>query len=131
MNGGATDAQIGSFTTALRMKGETISELTGFAKSHASKAATIENGTDAIDIVGTGGDMANTFNISTTTSFVVAGAGSKSSKTRKSQCFQQKRKRRRTGTTWCKHFTYLRNRQLLVWTNVESVFCLHKNFTAL
>ena len=37
MNGGATDAQIGSFTTALRMKGETISELTGFAKSHASK----------------------------------------------------------------------------------------------
>ena len=80
MNGGATDAQIGSFTTALRMKGETISELTGFAKVMRQKAATIENGTDAIDIVGTGGDMANTFNISTTTSFVVAGAGVKVAK---------------------------------------------------
>ena len=75
MNGGATDAQIGSFTTALRMKGETISELTGFAKVMRQKAATIENGTDAIDIVGTGGDMANTFNISTASCFTVAGAG--------------------------------------------------------
>ena len=62
------------------MKGETISELTGFAKVMRQKAATIENGTDAIDIVGTGGDMANTFNISTTTSFVVAGAGVKVAK---------------------------------------------------
>ena len=106
MNGGATDAQIGSFTTALRMKGETISELTGFAKVMRQKAATIENGTDAIDIVGTGGDMANTFNISTTTSFVVAGAGVKVAKHGNRKCFQQKRKRRRTGTTGCKHFTY-------------------------
>lgn len=80
MNGGATDAQIGSFTTALRMKGETIPELTGFAKVMRQKAATIPNGTNAIDIVGTGGDMANTFNISTTTSFVVAGAGLKVAK---------------------------------------------------
>ena len=80
MNGGATDSQIGSFTTALRMKGETISELTGFAKVMRQKAATIEMEPDSIDIVGTGGDMANTFNISTTTSFVVAGAGIKVAK---------------------------------------------------
>lgn len=80
MNGGATDAQISSFTTALRMKGETISELTGFAKVMRQNAATIPNGADAIDIVGTGGDMANTFNISTTAAFVVAGAGLKVAK---------------------------------------------------
>lgn len=80
MTGGATDAQIASFITALRMKGETIAELTGFAKVMRQKAATIPNGIDAIDIVGTGGDMANTFNISTTASFVVAGAGLKVAK---------------------------------------------------
>ncbi len=75
MNGCATDAQIGSFTTALRMKGETVDELTGFAKVMRQKAATVKGGTDAVDIVGTGGDMANTFNISTTAAFVTAGAG--------------------------------------------------------
>ncbi len=75
MNGEATDAQIGSFTTALRMKGETVDELTGFARVMRQKAATIPNGKHAVDIVGTGGDLANTFNISTTAAFVAAGAG--------------------------------------------------------
>ncbi len=75
MSGGATEAQIGSFITALRMKGETIDEITGFARVMRSKAAVMPHSSVAIDIVGTGGDMANTFNISTTAAFVVAGCG--------------------------------------------------------
>ena len=75
MSGGATDAQIGSFITALRMKGETIDEITGFARVMRSKAAVMPHSAAAIDIVGTGGDLANTFNISTTAAFVAEGAG--------------------------------------------------------
>ncbi|MBC5647922.1 bifunctional anthranilate synthase component II/anthranilate phosphoribosyltransferase [Christensenella tenuis] len=75
MSGGATDAQIGSFITALRMKGETIDEITGFARVMRNKAAVMPHSAAAIDIVGTGGDLANTFNISTTAAFVAAGAG--------------------------------------------------------
>ncbi len=75
MEGGATDAQIGSFLTALRMKKETIEEITGFARAMRKKSSKVPNETSVIDVVGTGGDMANTFNISTTTAFVVAGAG--------------------------------------------------------
>ena len=74
MSGRATDAQISSFLTALRIKGETIEEITGLAKVMREKANTIEGCKDAIDIVGTGGDLSNTFNISTTSSFVIAGA---------------------------------------------------------
>jgi anthranilate synthase/phosphoribosyltransferase len=75
MNGEATDAQIGSFLTALRMKGETINEITGFARVMRNKSAAVSHLNPVIDIVGTGGDMANTFNISTTAAFVTAGAG--------------------------------------------------------
>lgn len=75
MSGGATDSQISAFMIALRMKGETIAELTGFARAMRQRAATIPESTHSVDIVGTGGDLANTFNISTTASFVVAGAG--------------------------------------------------------
>lgn len=75
MSGGATDAQIGSFITALRMKGETTDEITGFARVMRNKAAVMPHSAAAIDIVGTGGDLANTFNISTTAAFVVAGCG--------------------------------------------------------
>ena len=74
MDGAATDAQIGSFLTALRMKGETIDEITGFARAMRKKAAAVPS-ENAVDIVGTGGDLANTFNISTTAAFIAAGAG--------------------------------------------------------
>lgn len=75
MSDKATSSQIASFVTALRMKGESIDEITGFAKLMRQKAKAVELETSAIDIVGTGGDMANTFNISTTSAFVIAGAG--------------------------------------------------------
>ncbi|MDD5757701.1 MAG: anthranilate phosphoribosyltransferase [Desulfobulbaceae bacterium] len=78
MSGQATDAQIGSFITALRMKGETVAEITGAAKVMRGKATPIDAadpGVTLVDIVGTGGDASGTFNVSTASSFVVAGAG--------------------------------------------------------
>jgi anthranilate phosphoribosyltransferase len=74
MEGKATDAQIGAFLAALRMKGETVEEITGAARIMRQKAAAIRAPEKVLDTCGTGGDMANTFNISTTTAFVVAGA---------------------------------------------------------
>lgn len=75
MSDGASNAQIAALLTALRMKGEAISEITGFAKVMRRKMNAIHSKNDIIDIVGTGGDLANSFNISTTSAFVVAGAG--------------------------------------------------------
>lgn len=75
MSDGATDAQIAAFLTALRCKGETIDEITGFARVMRQKASVVPAARSAVDIVGTGGDVANTFNISTTASFVIAGTG--------------------------------------------------------
>ncbi|OCL25332.1 anthranilate phosphoribosyltransferase [Orenia metallireducens] len=76
MIGEATSAQIASFITALRMKGETIEEITGAALVMREKASKIETNQDVlVDVCGTGGDKLNTFNISTTTAFVVAAAG--------------------------------------------------------
>lgn len=75
MSDEATDSQIAAFITALRMKGETIDEVTGFAKVMREKATSVPMSPAAVDIVGTGGDLSNSFNISTTAAFVAAGAG--------------------------------------------------------
>ncbi len=87
MSGVATNAQIAAFLTALRMKGETVEELIGFAQVMRQKAVKVRTrgadvvaatGTDRemlIDTAGTGGDASGTFNVSTATAFVVAGAG--------------------------------------------------------
>ncbi len=76
MEGNATQAQIGSFITALRIKGETIEEITGCAKVMREKADKIILDKDYfIDIVGTGGDCSYSFNISTAASFVAAAGG--------------------------------------------------------
>lgn len=78
MDGQATDAQIGSYLTALRMKGETVEEITGSARSMREHAAPVPLKTKSetlLDIVGTGGDGAHTFNISTAAAFLIAGAG--------------------------------------------------------
>ena len=75
MEGKSTDAQTGAFLAALRMKGETVEEITGAARIMRAKAAAIKAPEGVLDTCGTGGDMSHTFNISTTTAFVVAGAG--------------------------------------------------------
>lgn len=74
MEGQATDAQIGAFLTALRIKGETIEEITGAARIMREKATRINAPEGVVDTCGTGGDMSNTFNISTTSALVVAAA---------------------------------------------------------
>jgi anthranilate phosphoribosyltransferase len=81
MSGEATPAQIGSFITALRMKGETVEEITGAVMVMRNKATRIDTGVDiagegvVVDTCGTGGDGSGTFNVSTASAFVVAGAG--------------------------------------------------------
>jgi anthranilate phosphoribosyltransferase len=81
MSGETTPAQIGSFITALRMKGETIEEISGAAMVMREKATRIATGVAVdkdeilVDTCGTGGDSSGTFNVSTTTAFVVAAAG--------------------------------------------------------
>ena len=95
MNGEATEAQIGAFITALRMKGETVAEITAAARVMRAKATRIPISDGLIDLdrdeinvdwetvvdtCGTGGDATSTFNVSTTTAFVVAGAGLKVAK---------------------------------------------------
>ncbi len=77
MSGTATPAQIAGFLIALRMKGESIEEITACAKVMRKKASLIrpKRYTELIDIVGTGGDKSSSFNISTTAAFVTAGAG--------------------------------------------------------
>lgn len=95
MSGGATPAQIAAFITGLRMKGETVEEITGAARVMRDRATPIRVGKGVLDIdrddinidqetildvVGTGGDGTNTFNISTTVAFVVASCGVKVAK---------------------------------------------------
>ncbi|MFH1970279.1 MAG: anthranilate phosphoribosyltransferase, partial [Verrucomicrobiota bacterium] len=76
MDGRLTPSQIGAFLTALRMKGESVEELTGAAAAMRRHAVLIDTGgMPVVDTCGTGGDRAGTFNISTTAAFVVAGAG--------------------------------------------------------
>jgi len=76
MTGAATPAQIGGFLIGLRMKGETIDEIAAAAAVMRELATGVKvTGTHVVDIVGTGGDAINTFNISTTCTFVVAAAG--------------------------------------------------------
>lgn len=75
MSGRATNAQIAAFITAMSMKGETIDEITTCAEVLREKCLRIHTTGDVLDIVGTGGDCANTFNISTTSSFVISAAG--------------------------------------------------------
>lgn len=75
MEGRATGAQIGSFLTALRVKGESVLEITAAAKVMREKASVINAPEDVLDTCGTGGDLTHTFNISTTAAIVLAACG--------------------------------------------------------
>lgn len=76
MTGEVSEEQIASFLTAMRLKGETVEELTAFVKVMRSKAVQVKVNVDqAVDLVGTGGDKSGTFNISTAASFVTAASG--------------------------------------------------------
>jgi anthranilate phosphoribosyltransferase len=81
MSGEATDAQIGGFLVALRMKGESIEEIAGAAQVMRELVTPVEvSDPHLVDLVGTGGDGANLFNVSTASTFVVAAAGAKVAK---------------------------------------------------
>lgn len=75
MSGQATPSQIGAFLLGLRVRGETIAEITGAVKAMRAKMLPVKAPDDVIDIVGTGGDQSGSYNVSTATAFVVAGAG--------------------------------------------------------
>jgi len=75
MSGEATPAQMGGLLMALRVRGETVDEITGAVATMRGKMLAVEAPADAIDVVGTGGDAAGSYNISTCAAFIVAGAG--------------------------------------------------------
>ena len=75
MSGEASAAQMGAFLMGLRVRGETVEEITGAAQAMRAKATTVKAPEGAVDTCGTGGDAKGTYNISTCTAFVVAGAG--------------------------------------------------------
>ncbi len=75
MNGEASESQIGAFMMALRSKGETVGELAGLVDVMLDNAVLLDTGSDAVDIVGTGGDLIGTVNISSMASIVTAAAG--------------------------------------------------------
>src|SRR4029078_8032387 len=76
MSGEATPSQMGGLLMALRVRGETVDEITGAVTTMRAKMLGVKAPPDAIDVVGTGGDASGSFNISTCAAFIVAGAGS-------------------------------------------------------
>src|SRR6478609_11123274 len=75
MSGEATPSQMGGLLMALRVRGETVEEITGAVTTMRAKMLGVKAPKDAVDVVGTGGDASGSFNISTCAAFIVAGAG--------------------------------------------------------
>jgi anthranilate phosphoribosyltransferase len=75
MSGEVTPSQIGALLMGLRMRGETVDEITGAVTAMRAKMLTVDAPVDAVDVVGTGGDASGSYNISTCAAFIVAGAG--------------------------------------------------------
>lgn len=92
MSGEASDIQKSAYLTALSMKGETIEEITGSAEEMRNHCVRLLNDMDVLEIVGTGGDRSNSFNISTTSALVIAAGGVPGGKARKPGSLQQMRR---------------------------------------
>ena len=75
MSGEATPAQIGALLMAMRLRGETVAEITGAVRAMRARMTAIEAPVGAMDVCGTGGDGAGTLNVSSAVTFVVAGCG--------------------------------------------------------
>src|SRR5687768_14373717 len=75
MSGEATPSQMGGLLMALRVRGETVDEITGAVTTMRAKMLKVDAPDNAVDVVGTGGDASGSFNISTCAAFIVAGAG--------------------------------------------------------
>ena len=130
MDGEATPAQIGAFITALRMKGETVDEITGCAEAMRENADRITPAAEPlVDTCGTGGDGANTFNISTAAAFVVAGGGRSRRQARQPLRLEPVRQRRRPGGSRRPHRPDRRARSRRASTKWASAFSLRRGFT--
>ena len=139
MGGKADPIQISAFLTAMTMKGETIEEITACANGMRKHGVPMEHDKDVLEIVGTGGDKSNSFNISTTASLVISAGGVAVAKhgnraASSSGCgvnalsgLQRAQptvsKRSASKSTWS------RRKTKKFWKNLESVSCSHRNTT--
>ena len=124
--GQASQPQIAAFLMALRMKGETVDELVGFARAMREMAEPVDvglNGEPLLDTCGTGGDGPRTFNISTIVAFVVAGAGVRVAKHGNRSILQPLRQRRSAGADGHRHRVSRRPRPRAPSAKSASVFC--------
>lgn len=120
MDGTATDIEMATLLTALRMKGETITEITACAEVMREKGAHIEPKGAVMDLVGTGGDEVGSFNISTTAAFVAAATGR----------FRPSRARLTCSRSWALSFLCLPSRTKGCWLKRASASCSHRAITS-
>lgn len=128
MGGKADPIQISAFLTAMTMKGETIEEITACANGMRKHGVHMEHDKDVLEIVGTGGDKSNSFNISTTASLVISAGGVAVAKHGNRAASSKSgaatvSKRSASKSTWS------RRKTKKFWKNLESVSCSHRNTT--
>ena len=125
MDGTATDIEMATLLTALRMKGETITEITACAEVMREKGTHIEPKGAVMDIVGTGGDEVGSFNISTTAAFVAAAGGVPVAK-HGNRSFRPSRARLTCSRSWALSFLCLPSRTKGCWLKRASASCSHR-----